>query len=421
MFSLLAGWEADMWSPVINLFSFIPSYAWMLIVFTIVLKIVLSPLDFWQRKVSRDSMIKQAKLQPELEKLQKKYADNKTILNQKTMELYKREKYNVVGSCLSMVLNLVITLFIFITLFTGLMQISRQEIYDQYVDLNNTFYTQYNSDFVTQFNINTENMTQEEIDQAINAKLAELIDAQKTNAENALLEENKDNPEYTITQEEIDERAKTLAYQAEPLATIVSTAQDTVLNRYNEIKESWLWIENIWRPDTSVSGFPDYATFLNISNFRDQDFYKEVMNSTSITEDEKNAQSAIWQEEYELVTSKVYAQYSGWNGYFILVILAAVITYFSAAFSQKQSLKKDKTETVDDAQKKPQPMKFMKWILPIIVVIFTIGYSAAFALYIVVNSLMSFIFSIISLQIFSKMDEKKAQKEKLNKKVDYSR
>ena len=132
---MLASWTADMWSPIINLFSFIPSYGFMIIVFTICLKIILSPLDYWQKKVSRSSMMKQQKLQPEIAKLQKKYGQNTQMLNQKTMELYKREGYNVIGSCLSMFVNLALTLFIFFTLFTGLQGISQEKTYKQYLEI----------------------------------------------------------------------------------------------------------------------------------------------------------------------------------------------------------------------------------------------------------------------------------------------
>ena len=88
---MLASWTTDMWSPIIELFNFIPNYGFMIIVFTICLKLILSPLDFWQKKVSRASTLKQQKLQPEIAKIQKKYANNTQMINQKTMELYKKD------------------------------------------------------------------------------------------------------------------------------------------------------------------------------------------------------------------------------------------------------------------------------------------------------------------------------------------
>jgi len=420
MISLIAGWTSDMWLPVINLFSFIPNYAWMILVFTVVLKIVLSPLDFWQRKVSRDSMKKQARLQPEMQKIQKKYANDKQQLNQKTMELYKRENYNVVGSCLSMIVNMGLTLFIFITLFTGLSEIAQQKIYTQYTELQDSYYASYNADFVSDYSIDTTGLNDEEIQTAINTKLQDLINAEKPQAEADLINEHADNLEYIPTQDEIDARAKAMVLGSTTMTTITTTAQEAVLVKYDQIKDSWLWVKNIWRPDTSVASFPDYDTFVNISNVKTQSFYTNVVNSTTLSADEINAIKAQWQDEYKTVTAKILTENTGWNGYYILVILAALITYFSADFSQKQSLKKKKDEAVDE-NPTASATKLMKWFLPVIMVIFTLSYSGAFAIYIVINSLMSFIFSIIALEVFSRQDEKKEKLNKINNKVDYSR
>ena len=140
----LAGWTQDMWSAIIGLFSFIPNWGFMIIVFTIILKIVLSPLDFWQRKMARKNALKQAQMQPELEKIQKKYGNNKQLLNQKTMELYKRENFSVMGSCLGMLVNMAITLFIFFTLFSGLTGMSNTEVTKQYQSVQD----EYNQKFM---------------------------------------------------------------------------------------------------------------------------------------------------------------------------------------------------------------------------------------------------------------------------------
>ena len=400
MLELLGGWTSDMWGPIINLFSFIPSYAWMLIVFTIILKIILSPLDFWQRKVSRDSMQKQAKLQPEIEKLQKKYGNNQQMLNQQTMALYKREKYNVVGSCVSMLVNMVITLFVFITLFTALGEISSDKIYKQYTELESTYNTTYEKEFIQEYGLNTTGLSESEIDVLLDNKLNELIDAQMTAAEAKLMEEHAEESGYTPTQDAIRAKAAELAYLDEKLNGVISTAQEDVSKKYTEIKDSWLWVSNIWRPDTSVTAFPDFDAFVASSNFKSQEFYTTVMNDKNLTDDQKKAKMEEWRAEYNVITAQVQKDYSGWNGCFVLVILAGLVTYMSSVISQKLSLKRG-------AQQAPQTggMKIMKWLLPILMVIFTISYSTAFALYIVTNAIMSLIFSIISTSILSRNDK----------------
>ena len=64
--------EGNFWASIIKLFDFVGSYAWTIIVFTIVLKLVLSPLDFLQKFYTNKTTRQQAKLQPELQKLQKR-------------------------------------------------------------------------------------------------------------------------------------------------------------------------------------------------------------------------------------------------------------------------------------------------------------------------------------------------------------
>ena len=405
---MLASWTTDMWSPIINLFSFIPSYGFMIIVFTICLKIILSPLDFWQKKVSRASMLKQQKLQPEIAKLQKRYGNNKQLLNQKTMELYKRENYNVIGSCLSMLLNLAITLFIFITLFTGLIGISQDKTYNQYLEIETAYYTTFNSEFRAEYNL-----TAEENDADISRKWNELVSARLDEARQLLIEEGNEEP----TEEQINSRAAQLVYETENITAIVSSAQDSASTRYEEIKDNWLWVDNIWRPDTYVAGFPDYSAFRNMSNLE----ARLSDNPDRLSQIEQN---------FDTITAKIQTNYSSWNGYFILVVLAGVVTFLSFMVTDMTNSKKNKDKKQQLANQDPQQKqanqvagagKILKFIMPVIMIIFTISYSAAFAIYIVMNSLMSLIISFISLKIIEKMEKNKENKDKDSKKVSYSR
>ena len=403
MFSMLANWTTDMWSPVINLFSFIPNYAWSIIVFTIVLKIILSPLDFWQRKVQRDSTKKQQQIQPLVEKLQKQYGNNKQVLNQKTMELYKKNNYNVVGSCVSMLVNFSLTIFIFFTLFYGLTGMAQNKIYEQYQNLQNNFYTEYS----TQFSI------ENDADVVWNHYKG-LLDAEEANARNQLINEGVAEP----TAEQVYERQKQIVINREDIQTILSKE----VTFYNSIKDTWLWVDSIWRPDTYVSGFPDYQSYMTSAAITSRDYYKTVSNDETLTQEEKDAIYNKWQEEYNLITNKIQEEHKSWNGYFILSILAALITYLSISYSQRTSLKKQKTPA-QAGMPQQNSMRIMKIIMPIIMVFFTLSYSAAFAIYIVTNQIMSFISSIIALSIFSRKDGDNGEIVVKPKKIDveYSR
>ncbi|MCL1853045.1 MAG: YidC/Oxa1 family membrane protein insertase [Peptococcaceae bacterium] len=80
----------------------IPSYAIAIVLFTIIIKLLVFPLN-WKQQVS---MRKMAEVQPIQAKLQKKYGHNKELYNQKIMELYKRRKINPMSGCLPMLIQL---------------------------------------------------------------------------------------------------------------------------------------------------------------------------------------------------------------------------------------------------------------------------------------------------------------------------
>ena len=89
--------------------SWVGSWGWAMVVFTIMVRLVLTPLDF----KSRVSMRKTQKLAPQQQALQKKYANDKEKLNQKMSELYKKEHVNPLSSCLPMLLTWPILIAVF--------------------------------------------------------------------------------------------------------------------------------------------------------------------------------------------------------------------------------------------------------------------------------------------------------------------
>ena len=89
--------------------SWVGNWGWAMVVFTIMIRLVLTPLDI----KSRVSMRKTTKLQPQLTALQKKYANDKEKLNAKTAELYKKEHINPLSSCLPLLLTWPILIAVF--------------------------------------------------------------------------------------------------------------------------------------------------------------------------------------------------------------------------------------------------------------------------------------------------------------------
>ena len=88
---------------------YVGNFGVSIIIVTILIKIALLPLTLKQDK----SMKEMKKIQPELEKLKEKYANDKQMLNIKTMELYKEHKVNPLGGCLPLLLQLPILFALF--------------------------------------------------------------------------------------------------------------------------------------------------------------------------------------------------------------------------------------------------------------------------------------------------------------------
>ena len=96
------------------LHTLINNYALTIIVFTVLIKLVVMPLNL----KSRRSTMRMATIQPKAAALQEKYKDDQEKLNQKLQELYRKEGINPMGSCLPMILSMIILFAMFYALRT---------------------------------------------------------------------------------------------------------------------------------------------------------------------------------------------------------------------------------------------------------------------------------------------------------------
>ncbi len=79
-----------------------------IIVFTLILKLITLPFDIISRVSTKKNAIKMEKMRPELEKLQRQYANNKELYQRKLNDLYKSNGYSMFSSCLPTLLTLII-------------------------------------------------------------------------------------------------------------------------------------------------------------------------------------------------------------------------------------------------------------------------------------------------------------------------
>lgn len=85
-----------------NLFAHLGNYGFSIIMLTILIKLLFSPLTY----LSYRSMHQMQQLQPEIKKLQAKFKDDRAQLNQAMMELYKERRINPLGGCLPVLVQI---------------------------------------------------------------------------------------------------------------------------------------------------------------------------------------------------------------------------------------------------------------------------------------------------------------------------
>lgn len=389
------------WEKIIMAFhNGIHNYAWAIIVFTIVLKVILLPLDFLNKYVTAKNAKVQKAIQPELEKIQKQYGNNKQIINQKTMELYKKNNYSVTGSCVIMLINMALTLTIFITLFSGLNSMAAYKVQYQYNEIQKSYYS---------------------VEDYSNENLAERYKHYFN--EYASVAENM-NEEGKIKDEAA---AKTYAKE-KVIAEIATYNNETnnanALQRYGEVKESWLWIDNIWKSDTpwtnSVATFKEYsssarATFTDvvIKNAADEQI-------GTLTADDLKSLAEV---EYNQIMDPIRETAGRANGYLIVVILAAGLNLISLLASQgKLKFKRKKKTTLEEEPKQKQPGGWLMLVLlPAIMIYITLIYNAVFGLYIFVSSLVTTAATPLINWLINVIDNKKQAKKDKEVTVSYSR
>ena len=92
-----------------TIYSVVQNYGVAIILFTIVVKLLLLPLNIKSQK----AMKKQQKIQPLLAELQKKYANDQQKLQQEMMKLYKENDVSMMGGCLPMLLQMPILIALY--------------------------------------------------------------------------------------------------------------------------------------------------------------------------------------------------------------------------------------------------------------------------------------------------------------------
>lgn len=82
--------------------SYVGNWGWSIVLLTCFIKLLFFPLNQYAFK----SMANMRKLQPKMQRLKEQYGDDRQKLSQATMEMYRKEKINPLGSCLPMLVQM---------------------------------------------------------------------------------------------------------------------------------------------------------------------------------------------------------------------------------------------------------------------------------------------------------------------------
>lgn len=338
----------------------VASFGWTVVLFTVILRLILSPLDIWQKVISRRNNKAMERMKPQLEALQARYADDKQRLQQEQMALYKKEKYSTMGMCLPTI----VTFVVFFVVFAGFRQMVGYQFAKDY----------------------------KECVKAYNTSIAEQIEA------------NKD-ADYIVDNGDgkwdVDDIKKTQAGK-DFYTEAQKNAQQAVYNVYYSEDQvtirSFLWIKNIFVSDNWAQAVPDFATVTG----------QKGMATSKLT--------GITIDEYNDVMAKVlgtggYGKDGKWNGLLILPILSIALSFLSTKLlsgsqAQPPAPPQDaQGEGAEKAQSQQQTMKMMQYVMPIMMGVFALFYSGAFALYMFTSSLCAILFQL-TFNLIAKLVDK---------------
>ncbi|HCJ02001.1 MAG TPA: hypothetical protein DIC18_03270 [Clostridiales bacterium] len=318
-----------------SMYGWIGNFGWMVVVFTIFLKLILSPLDIWQKRTMHKNNRAMKVIAPELEKLKKTYANAPDVLQQKQMELYKKNGYSMTGGCLPAL----VTIVIFFVVFAGFNAAVRYE--------------------------------------------NEMIVYKMANDYKAYVTENPD-----ITPQELNEK---------------------MVASYDEKKQSWLWIDNVFMADTLVNSVPTAERFTGSGlGYINAKMPKNLPSTLDKSPAYDNGYDAVMGPAANRYNKRSTFDAARWNGYFILPFLSILLSVFSMKIT-KNSTPEMPTQTDESGnpiKNKQGMMKIMNWMMPILMGVFALFYSAAFCIYMFTNSLITVLFNVIYNVIAKKSDAK---------------
>ena len=434
----------NIWIQIILWLVNLTSVVGGVILFTLLLKLVTMPFDFMSKWSMRKNSVTMEQMRPELEKLQKQYADNKDMYSQKMMALYKKNGYSMFGACLPTILTIVF----FIIAINGFQAYSgyqnREYFYQMSLSYNNVVYRGVEVD--GEYIVEDENGI---ITVNFDKFNGEVVSPIQSNGVTVNFEKTENNIKvwtengYTfvnkgIKQDGTFDNTTTYSIREEGLISSVlkSDENNNLTIKYNgsvynysdaianiegmdaqkfirDIQEEmsaqsfreqikgarFLWIKNIWVSDSPLS-------------HPIQEDWSEFKKTHSYTGNDIGA------DNYNSLIAKLDKELDEPNGYFILIALTILVSFLTQVIMGKTQKAQMELQTVDGQG--AQTQKMMKWMMPIMMAVFAFMYTSAFSIYIILSSLISLLSTLLINFIVDKTlarKNKKAEAEQIRGRV----
>ena len=402
-----------------------------IIIFTILLKFITLPFDILSRVASKKNSLKMEKMRPELQRLQKQYANNKQLYQQKVMALQKKSGYSPFSACLPSIIAIIIFIVVINAfsdystyanrkLFNKMINsynqtlIEDQNVYEldgkYYLDTSSTDYTEYLQQNYSYYSADGNYYTTTDTEKLIeDLKKTGLIYNYTAEGQTKYLQFKQDSTEYEVigeTQAEKDQKIKEMstAFITEKVPQIfieenvLYNAQLAAKHTFNKEVNDFLWIKNIWVSDSMFKN-----PLEGKSSYGMGDRKEEFKTITALMESENNAK----------------------NGYFILVILSVGVMVLSQVINRKEQKTQMELQSVEGKNSTAsQTQKVMMVIMPLMYGIFAFIYTSAFSIYMITSSLFSVLSSLLINLIVTKVFNKKIikeQQEKQNSRFKFKR
>ncbi len=361
-------------------------FAWTMIIFTLMLKIVLFPLDYLSRRSMKKNQMIQESLAPQLAKLEKQCKGDKTLFQQKQMALMRKEGYRLSGACLPSLITLALFIYIFSAL-GNYTAYTNAVVYDNMVKEYNTIVTEY--DAMDEISVE--------------------IDGETVIYPNIV-------GDGLVPNEFMESKF----------------VQERLADKYKSLNPRWLWIKNTIRPDgfnTAIPTFsdvnkdaigsPGIGNYISGDTVEDkEENYNRVMGFYW-GENDKGERVLLTREgsianEYNEHGFKIFGTHL--NGWFLLPLLAAGVSFLTQFLSQRMQGSQAAPGAGGGA------MKVMLVIFPVMMLFFAVSYTSGFSLYIITNSLATLGGSYLINWLSGKELKRKFEKKALEKKkTSYSR